>query len=182
MHEINFHKKAQKSAKENDWSMYKSQRNKCNNLIKKAKATYHQNLIEENATNPRKFWDCIKAVFPSKSCRVQTCSNIDLNSTVKTFSDYFIGAVKILKSSVYPLENFTWRVIRALPRRTTNERFTFNYISRVFVLKELRTLKRQKATGIDELPPGSLKDCADIIAGPLSYIINLSIKTPPQHT
>ena len=64
------HRKAHKSAKGNDWSMYKKQRNKCNNLIKKAKATYHRNLIEENATNPRTFWDCIKAVFPSKSCRV----------------------------------------------------------------------------------------------------------------
>ena len=49
--------------------------------------------------------------------------------------------------------------------------------SRRFVLKELKALKRQKAPGIDELPPGLLKDCADIIAGPLAYIINLSIKT-----
>ena len=81
------HRKAQKSAKGNDWSMYKKQRNKCNNLIKKAKATYHRNLIKENATNSRKFWDCIKAVFPSKSCRVQTCSNIDLNRPTGLISE-----------------------------------------------------------------------------------------------
>ena len=81
-----------------------------------------------------------------------------------------------MKSLTYPLENFTWRYIRTLPRRT-NEPFTFDYISRRFVLKELKALKGQKAPGIDELPPGLLKDCADIIAGPLAYIINLSIKT-----
>ena len=37
--------------------------------------------------------------------------------------------------------------------------------------KELKSLKRQKAPGIEELPPGLLKDCAEIIAGPLAYII-----------
>ena len=35
------HRKAQKSRKEKDWRIYKNQRNKCNNLIKKAKASYH---------------------------------------------------------------------------------------------------------------------------------------------
>ena len=115
-------------------------------------------------------------MFASKSCRIQTCTSINLNSTVKTFSDYFSGAVKKLKSVTYPLENFTWRYIRTLPRHA-NEHFTFDYISRRFFLKELKALKRQKASGIDELPPGLLRDCADIIAGPLAYIINLSIKT-----
>ena len=161
------HRKAQKSRKEKDWRICKNQRNKCNNLIKKAKASYHRNLIEENVTNPKKFWNCIKAVFPSKSCRIQTCTSINLNSTVKTFGDYFSGAVKKLKSLIYPLENFTWRYISTLLRRA-NEHFTFDYISRSFVLKELKALKRQKAPGIDKLPPGLLKDCVNIIASPLT--------------
>ena len=106
MHVTNFIEKHRNLQTETIGRCIKKQRNKCNNLIKKAKATYHRNLIEENATNPRKFWDCMKALFPSKSCHVQTCSNID--SIVKSFSDYFDGAVKILKSIVYPLETFTW--------------------------------------------------------------------------
>ena len=136
-------RKAQKSRKEKDWTVYKKQRNKCNNLVNKAKASSHQNLIEENATNPKQFWNCIKAVFPSKSCRIQTCTNLNLNSTVKTFSNYFSGAVKKLKALTYPLENFTWQYIRTLSRRT-NEHFTLDYISSVFVLKELKVLKGRK--------------------------------------
>ena len=50
-------------------------------------------------------------------------------------------------------------------------------MSRVFVLKQLRALKRKKATGLDNLPSALLKDCADAIAGPLSHLINLSLKT-----
>ena len=51
------------------------------------------------------------------------------------------------------------------------------YVSKIFIEKELRNLKRQKATGIDNLPPGLLKDFAMYIATPPCYIINLSIST-----
>ena len=106
----------------------------------------------------------------------QSCTSINLNSVVKTFSDYFSGAVKKLKSLIYPLENSTWRYIKTLPRCTKNP-FTFDYISRRFVPKELEALKRQNAPSIDELPPGLLKECADIIVDPPGCIIDLSIKT-----
>ena len=103
------HRKAQKSKKEKDWPTYKKQCKKCNNLIKKSKASYHRNLIEENAANSKKFWNCIKGLFPSNSCRVQFYTILNLNSTIKTFSNYFSGAVKKLKLLTYPLENFTLR-------------------------------------------------------------------------
>ena len=51
------------------------------------------------------------------------------------------------------------------------------YISKIYVEKELRLIKRNKATGVDNLPPGLLKDSAKYTSGPLSFIINLSIKT-----
>ena len=38
-------------------------------------------------------------------------------------------------------------------------------------------LSRQEATGIDNLPPGLLKDCGSIISKPLCHIINLSIRS-----
>ena len=75
-----------------------------------------------------------------------------------------------------PLINFTWRFGTKLPRRT-NQSFIINYISKVFVEKELRALRRNKATGLDQLPPGLLKDCAAHISGPLCHILNLSIKS-----
>ncbi len=42
---------------------------------------------------------------------------------------------------------------------------------------QLRALKRSKATGFDNLPPSLLKDTSAIIAKPLCYIINLSLRT-----
>ncbi len=42
---------------------------------------------------------------------------------------------------------------------------------------QLRALKRSKATGLNNLPPSLLKDISAIIAKPLCYIINLSLRT-----
>ena len=58
----------------------------------------------------------------------------------------------------------------------TTKKFKIGYISNVFIEKELKNLKRKKSAGIDDLPPGILKDCAKNIWKPLCYIINLSIK------
>ena len=45
------------------------------------------------------------------------------------------------------------------------------------ILTELKNLKRKKATGLDNLPPGLLKDAAGVIAKPSTFIINLSLET-----
>ena len=43
--------------------------------------------------------------------------------------------------------------------------------------KELRSLKRKKASGADDIPPGLLKDASSVLAEPLAFIINLSLRT-----
>ena len=45
------------------------------------------------------------------------------------------------------------------------------------IYKELRNLKRKKVTGLDNFPPGLLKDAASVIAKPPTYIINLSLRS-----
>ena len=37
-----------------------------NNLLKKSRSQYNENLIEENSLNPKKFWKCAKDVFPTE--------------------------------------------------------------------------------------------------------------------
>ena len=55
--------------------------------------------------------------------------------------------------------------------------FVFTYVSTVFVEKEVKSLKRIKAAGIDGIPPGPLKDASSVLAKPLAFIINLSLQT-----
>ena len=50
-------------------------------------------------------------------------------------------------------------------------------VSKKIVEKQLKLIKRKKATGVDNLPPGFLKDAATVISQPLCHIINLSLSS-----
>ena len=62
-------------------------------------------------------------------------------------------------------------------RMKTNTVFIFKYVSKMFVRNFLKSLKRKKATGLDELQPGMLKDCHQHLIDPLHHIINLSLQS-----
>ena len=48
-------------------TVYKRQKSKFTNLIRKAKSTHYRNILNENETvNPKKFWKTIKSIFPTK--------------------------------------------------------------------------------------------------------------------
>ena len=55
-----------------------------------------------------------------------------------------------------------------------NKRFRFKPVTKSEVLKVLMSLKRSKSPGIDNIPPGTVKDAAKEIIHPLPHIINLS--------
>ena len=59
----------------------------------------------------------------------------------------------------------------------TNTVFIFKYVSKVFVRNFLKSLERKKATGLDELPPGMLKNCHQHLIDPLRHIINFSLQS-----
>ena len=84
--------------------------------VRRAKANYHQDLLNGNCDNPRKFWATINGVFPTNTCKSQVQS-IGQDKT-KKFSDYFKNFIPPLKEKSMPLTNFTWRFIEKLPNRT----------------------------------------------------------------
>lgn len=169
-------RKARKSNSPENWSAYKRLRNTCTNLLRSARRKYHQNLLNENRLNPKNFWKAIKKIFPSKKKTSPSSSESESNEKVSKFRDLFASVVNKLKKNSFKLVELVWRMPKAF-RSRTNSRFHFTYVSVTFVRKELRTLKRTKATGLDQLPPSLLKDVADVISVPLTHIINLSLKS-----
>ena len=168
------HRKAKKSKSTEDWNAYKRKRNACTNEVKKAKSTYFRSLLNENErVNPKKFWKTIKTIFPSKPKTIAPCTGSD---RVNRFSDYYSTIVQKLKSVNFPLRDSVWRYYPKKPLRTKHI-FKFSFVTTGYILKQLNHLKRNKATGVDLLPPNLLKDCSEQIAGPLCHIINLSFQT-----
>ena len=80
-----------------------------------------------------------------------------------------------LKCETFKLRNFIWEKPPTLS--TPTKSFNFSYVSRIFVERELKSLKRRKAAGCDDLPPGILKDAAYALSSPLTHLINLSLTT-----
>ena len=172
-------RKARKSNHECDWSTYKRLKNSCNNKVKQAKQKYHKDLLHEHCKNPAKFWKCIKEIFPTKehpaaSATTSIDDEKNLNNA-NVLCKFFTNIAQSIKFKAFKLRNFAWEIS---PKLVTSEKlFTFGYVSRIFVEKELRSLKRRKAPGCDNLPPGILKDAAQPLSGPLTHLINMSIST-----
>ena len=68
----------------------------------------------------------------------------------------------MLKNKAIPLVDFVWRRPVALLSRM-DKVFKITVISHAFIVNELKQLKRNKATGVDELPSGMLKDMCESI-------------------
>ena len=81
-----------------------------------------------------------------------------------------------MKEKTFPLREFVWKSPISIPKKTLNT-FQFGYVSKTFVEREIRNLKRNKSTGFENLPPGMLKDIASEIVGPIAYVINLSLRS-----
>ena len=177
-------RKARRTKTTEDWDRFKTSRNQCNNHLRKAKQQYHQNLLTENRNSPRAFWKTIKSIFPSQkdsssSSPVTLLKGADgtsLSSNAETFCHFFSSVAKRLKQASQPLQDFIWKMPIG-SKKITNCIFKFDYVSKIFVEKELKSFKRHKATGVDNIPTNLLKDSAAVIAKPLAYIINLSLST-----
>ena len=61
-------------------------------------------------------------------------------------------------------------------RRIHSEPFQFKNVNEHDILKMLKSVDEKKAIGIDGLPPSILKYSAEILAKPLTDIINLSFR------
>ena len=177
-------RRSKRTRKESDISEYKRKRNEVNIAIKRAKSDYHKKLLKESAKDPNKFWKTLKSIYPTKKNDKQTMKTLDIDGAkikdphliAEAFCSFFTGIVTTLKEKAFPLCNFRWKRPTKMSTRT-DQKFIFKTVSRYEVKQQLKSIKRNKATGLDDLPPGLIKDSAELISAPLAHLINLSLKT-----
>ena len=177
-------RKFRKSKTTANHDTYKCQRNKVNNLIKRAKQTYNKNTLRENINNPTSFWKSLKRIFPSKPKTKHTSSTFRVNekeisdkqTIANEFGRFFSSIATKLLHVLHPVKDFIWNETIKIPLRTT-QRFSFRSVTTSEILRYLKKLQRNKSSGIDELPPNLLKDTAYEISKPLAFIINKSLST-----
>ena len=128
-------RKARKSKSETDWKMYKKLKNFCNNRLRTARKNYHRNMLNKNRLNPRNFWKKIKSIFPTKA--KSSNSSQQKKCTAKSVGEYFATAVSKLKKNYFLLNDLIRRIPKFYHLRTKTT-FTFQYVSVLFVQKELK--------------------------------------------
>ena len=102
-------RKAHHTKDPTDWRAYKMLCNKCTNDVRRAKTVHHRNLLNEKSGNPRKFWQAIKSIFPTKSSKGIPSSRTENLAQVRAteFSNYFKNAIYTLKTKAISLVNLT---------------------------------------------------------------------------
>ena len=169
-----FLKKARRSGAEVDWSAYRRLRNRVTNRIRRERCQYHRRELQDHVNNPKSFWKKLKNVFPSSKGKLGTPESIKLDegeiitdhfTIAENFNDFFTTAVSKLMKSVKPDVN-----PQSSNEDFTDQTFALKPVRDVFVYKQLKDLKVNKATGLDKIAARHLKDSASVMAPSLTYI------------
>jgi len=169
-----FLKKARRSGAEVDWSAYRRLRNRVTNRIRRERCQYHRRELQDPVNNPKSFWKKLKNVFPSSKGKLGTPESIKLDegeiitdhfTIAENFNDFFTTAVSKLMKSVKPDVN-----PQSSNEDFTDQTFALKPVRDVFVYKQLKDLKVNKATGLDKIAARHLKDSASVMAPSLTYI------------
>ena len=99
----------------------------------------------------------------------------DLSFIANGFCSFFNEIIGSVKKKHIPLRDFVWRKPAPVPNKT-DIRLTFCKVTEQEVMKQLRSVKRSKSTGLDDLPTGMLKDATPVQTASLTFLIDLSLK------
>ena len=178
-------RKAHRTNQEIDWSSYKRNATEYLVLLKNVKADIIEiSFTKDCADSPDKFWTAIKKLYPTKlpsdqgsAFVINGSKSTDKSLIANSFCEYFSTVARNLKSKSILLRDFVWSKLAAeenVPNQVTESQFTFKAATELEILKKLKNLKRKKASGLDNFPPGLLKDVALVLSKPLTLLINLS--------
>eukprot|EP00794_Sanderia_malayensis_P020782 gene20782-22810_t len=179
MKERDYHlKKARRTGKEADWTVYRHFRNAVTRLIRKSKATHTRALFRESINKPKDFWKQLKKCYPVKDSRSQQAKVFKVNnkeiSDKKTitneFCKFFTAIGKNLQSKIPSLSDIVWKAQDHSElyekMNPSNESFQFTATSPCEVLAVIKRMKRKVSEGYDEIPASLVIDGAEELAVP----------------
>lgn len=159
---------------------YKTYRNVLSKLLKSAKKHYYTNKIRMSFGNTNKTWAVInellnktpQKIVPTllKSNTHNTLPVTDKFEIAEKFNDFFINIGPNLSSNITSNTHFT----QYLKGNYLNS-FFFRPVNEQAVMKELNNLNPRKSVGLDKMHPQLIRHAANIIARPLTHIINCSL-------
>ena len=155
---------AHKTSDDSVWNAFREVRNTLKTKIKSAKRRFFP-----TALSSKKIWKVIHSILnpsPQPLRHDPNELNIHFTSTVQ----------RTLGHSTNTGDSDLFAYIDSLPVNV-GEKFQLKRVSQAEVFKELLNLRNDSSTGPDQIPTRYIKPVADIIAAPLTYIINTCIQS-----
>ena len=157
-------------------------------LIKKAKKDFVKIKIKENKSCPKKLWKTLKNLgIPTKVN--EDSSNIGLKNedddvcfdsdfVANKFNRYFCNIAE-KRVDKLPLRTYREDRVQDYYKEKGIERNSskFNVVEQLEVENMLRSLDISTSAGEDKISGKFLRDAAEVISSPLTYIMNLSLKS-----
>ena len=158
--------------------------NKYSNLLTKvknlAKKFYYHQKLDDYSNNPKKTWEILHTLLPSKSNSTAPNSIIVNNSCLndptdiaEEFNNHFASIGKSLATSISD-DNNNDKFLDYLKNPCSSSIY-LQFTSPQEVINLINSLKSNKAVGHDDILPYFLKISDYIIALPLSLILNCCI-------
>ena len=171
-----------KFGRESDTLKYKKQRNKVNNMKKKAKENFESkldNILLDNSTNPKTYWKIMKMLIKSNkgsNCIPPLRNTIndehldemvyDDDKKCELLNKYFSLVSKLEEENI-PVPPFESK---------TNDSITDIFVTDSEIVDFIQILDLKKASGPDKISHKMLKIAPEKMAEPLQIIFNKSLR------
>ena len=178
-------KLARSSGTTANWQSFRQLRNKCTNVIRRAKSSFYVNSFTACGNNSSKFWKIFNSINGPSPSSSTLPKQIDIGSKVLidpieicgAFNNHFIKSGDLFdqyNAKAPTMGGANSHMADNLPRPKNQFFFTPVFWQDVFTA--LCSSKCMKSTvGADNLDPYLLKLAAPVIARPLAHIFNLCL-------
>ena len=180
--------KAQTSKSEDDWSLYKSLRNKCSANVKSDKANHFRKLYDKHdkEKDSRNLYQLTKNQLGWKNKGPPTSLVIKgkLFTAPRDIAEqqqiYFKEKVETLQKSIPPPTADPLGILKTAMGKWSKAKdrtiFTIKEVSLLDTVKVIKQLGNSTAFGHDKLDAMSIKLAATSLFAPLNFLVNLSIR------
>ena len=128
---------------------------------------YYQDLFEKNKTDLSKTWEAIHCIVKVRRKSKRTPCSIKNNDVL------LFNPVKIAENFNFFFTNIGPNIAKRIPK---GRKSPMTYLNDEIV-KIIKSFSNNKSAGPNSLPTPILKNCADVLSFPISYLVNLSFTT-----
>ena len=166
-----------------NWETYRSARNKCTSLKRKAIRGYFDERCQ-GGTNGREFWNTIRPFITNKGSRNQNTILLREQDEIITktpqvcdiFNHHFANVAADIGPKQANIDYTNHPSLDAIRKNNKTPRnFNFRSVRPEEIAEKLKCLKANKATGCDQMPAKILKIISPSLATPLANLVNMSL-------